>query len=45
MTSRENQQTVTITLMQPNIHCRKHIKYKTAKQRPDKTTTAKSNTP
>ena len=44
MTSRENQQTVAITLMQTKIHCRKHIKCKTAKQRPDKTTTAKSNT-
>ena len=30
--------------MQTKIHCRKHIKCKTAKQRPDKTTTAKSNT-
>ena len=33
-----------ITLMQPKVHCRKHIKYKTAKQRPDEITTAKSNT-
>ena len=30
--------------MQTKIHCRKHTKYKTAKQRPDETTTAKSNT-
>ena len=30
--------------MQTKIHCRKHIKCKTAKQRPDETTTAKSNT-
>ena len=29
--------------MQTKIHCRKHTKCKTAKQRPDKTTTAKSN--
>ena len=44
MTSCENQQPVTITLMQTKIHCRKHIKCKTAKQRPDETTTVKSNT-
>ena len=30
--------------MQTKIHCRKHIKCKTAKQRPDETTTAKGNT-
>ena len=30
--------------MQTKIHCRKNIKYKTAKQRPDETTTAKSKT-
>ena len=30
--------------MQTRIHCRKHIMCKTAKQRPDETTTAKSNT-
>ena len=30
--------------MQTKIHCRKHIKCKTAKQRPDETTTAKSDT-
>ena len=30
--------------MQTSIHCRKHIKCKTVKQRSDKTTTAKSNT-
>ena len=30
--------------MQTKIHCRKHTKCKTAKQRPDETTTAKSNT-
>ena len=29
--------------MQTKIHCRKHIKCKTAKQRPDETTTTKSN--
>ena len=29
--------------MQTKIHCRKYTKYKTAKQRPDETTTAKSN--
>ena len=40
----KNQQPVTITLMQTKIHCRKHIKCKTAKQRPDETTTTKSNT-
>ena len=27
--------------MQTKIHCRKHKKYKTAKQRPDETTTAR----
>ena len=30
--------------MQTKIHCRKNTKCKTAKQRPDETTTAKSNT-
>ena len=30
--------------MQTKIHCRKHIKCKTAKQTPDETTTVKSNT-
>ena len=30
--------------MQKKTHCRKCTKYKTAKQRPDETTTAKSNT-
>ena len=30
--------------MQTKIHCRKHTKCKTAKQRPDETTAAKSNT-
>ena len=30
--------------MQTKIYCRKHKKCKTAKQRPDETTTAKSNT-
>ena len=44
MTSRISQQPITISLMQTKMHCRKHIKCKTAKQRPDETTTAKSNT-
>ena len=30
--------------MQTKIHCRKHTRYKTTKQRPNETTTAKSNT-
>ena len=44
MTSHISQQPVTINQMQTKIHCRKHTKCKTVKQRPDETITAKSNT-